>query len=300
MSRRLDPYSLQLFVVAADEGSIARAAAREHIAASALSRRIADLEHALGTALFVRSAKGIELTGAGRTAYQRARELEVGLESLLRDVQAQAGMVTGRVRLFANASSVIGYLPERLNAFCARYPMVSIELQERLSAEVLRACLDDVADLGVCVADEIPNGLEAWSFAEDPLMVVLPQGHPLAALDRLRLPEVAVHPLVAVQTGGALDRVLRDRAAAASLSLHVAVSVNSFDGVCRMVQAGLGIAIVPLSAAAAYAGSERFERRPLDEPWAGRQLQLLALRKTPRPAAVEALIEALKVDPRDV
>src|SRR5207244_6998599 len=116
MPRRLDPYSLQLFVSAAEEGSIARAATKENIAASALSRRIADLERAFGVALFVRSAHGIQLTEAGRVAYERARQFETGLEALLRDVRSVGGVVSGRVRLFANASSVIGFLPERLKA----------------------------------------------------------------------------------------------------------------------------------------------------------------------------------------
>src|SRR5262249_50752569 len=110
----------------------------------------------------------------------------------------------------------------------------------------------------------------------------------------VRFSDVVEHPLVAVQSGGSLDRMVRDRASSASLAIRVAVSVNSFDGVCRMVEAGLGIAIVPNSAATAYAGSSRFERRPLDEPWSDRQLHLIALHKNPRSSAVEALIDALK------
>ena len=63
------------------------------------------------------------------------------------------GVVAGRVRLFANASSVIGFLPERLKSFSANYPMVAIQLEERLSADVVRACLDDLADVGVAALD---------------------------------------------------------------------------------------------------------------------------------------------------
>jgi DNA-binding transcriptional LysR family regulator len=294
MPPRLDPYSLRLFVSAAEEGSIARAATKENIAPSALSRRIADLEHAFGMALFVRSAHGIELTDAGRLAYERVRHLETELESLARDIRSLSGVVSGRVRLFANSSSVVGFLPERLKKFNAAYPMVSIGLQERLSNEVIRACLDDVADVGICVIDVVPNGLDAWRFCRDPLIAVLPPDHALCAQERLKFGEIAQHPLVAIQSGGALDRVLRDRAGAIGAELRVAISVNSFDGVCRMVEAGLGIAIVPSSAASAYAGSAQFERRALDEPWAERELRIISLRKSPRPAAVEALIEALK------
>jgi DNA-binding transcriptional LysR family regulator len=88
---RLDVYSLRLFVSTAAQGSIARAAEREHIAASALSRRLADLEHALGVALLVRSARGIELTDAGRYVFERGLRLERDLQSLVQDVLAISG-----------------------------------------------------------------------------------------------------------------------------------------------------------------------------------------------------------------
>lgn len=293
MALRLDPYSLQLFVAAAEEGSIARAAAREHIAPSALSRRLGELEAVFGTPLFIRSAHGITLTEAGHAACKGARRLQSSLDGLLRDVQAASGTISGHLRLFANASSVVGFLPERLKAFAAACPGVTVELQERQSAEVVRACLADVADVGVAIVDDLPGGLQAWPFAADPLLVVLPAGHELAAKAALRFADVLRHPLVCVQTGGSLDRLLRDRAAANRLELTVAVTVNSFDSVCRMVEAGLGIAIVTRSAAAAYAGSTRFERRPLDEAWVERTLKVVALRKTPRPAAVAALIRGL-------
>lgn len=293
-SRRLDPYNLRLFASAAEEGSIARAAAREHLSASALSRRIADLEHAFGVPLLVRSPLGIRLTDAGRLVCERGLQLEASLDALWREVQSHDGRVSGLVRLCANESSVIGYLPERLQRFRQAFPLVTIALQERLSDEVLRACLDDAADLGVAVANAVPAGLDAWDFADDPLAVLLPAAHPLAAADRLRLAQVAQHPLVCVQSGGALDRQLHERAGAAGLRLQVAVAVHSFDGVARMVEAGLGLAIVPRSAARAHAGAPQFARRPLAEDWAPRTLRLYALHKTPRPAAVAALIDALR------
>lgn len=296
MPHRLDPYSLQLFVAAAEEGSLARAAAREHIAPSALSRRIGELERQFGTPLLIRSAHGIALTEAGRVACDGARRFNAVLDGLLREVQSCSGTVSGHLRLFANASSVVGFLPERLKAFAAAFPRVSVELQERRSSEVVQACLADVADVGIGIIDDVPGGLEAWPFATDPLLVVLPVGHELASRPSLRFAEVLRHPLVCVQAGGSLDRLLRDRAAASRLDLKVAVTVNSFDSVCRMVEAGLGIAIVTGSAAAAYAGSARFERRALDEPWVERRLKVIALRKSPRPAAVEALIRGLVTD----
>ena len=291
---RIDPYSLELFLATVREGSIARAAKREHIAASALSRRIADLEVAMGLPLLVRSPSGVELTEAGRHAFVRATRLHDDLQSLARDVQSLSGQVSGVVRLFANASAVVGFLPERLMSFQAAYPLVEIALDERISDDVLRACLEDRADVGVCAAQaSVPAGVESRHFADDPLMVVLPPGHELAHADRLSFADVVRFPLVALQAGGSLDQLLKERAAAAHGSLRISVTVNSFDAQCRMVEAGLGIGIVPTSAASAFAGTRNFVRRPLDEFWGQRQLCVYALRKSPRLKAVQALIEHL-------
>ncbi len=295
MTHRIDPYSLHLFIVAAQQGSLARAAAVENIAASALSRRISELEHAFGATLLSRSPHGISLTDAGRVALDGGQRLERGLEALVRDVQSLNGQVAGSVRLYANASAVVGFLPERLKAFRARYPRVEVELQERLSSDIVRACLDDEADIGVGMVEQVPNGLDAWRFADDPFIVVVPLGHPLADRNTLRFSEVLGYPLVRVQSGGALDRMLHERGAAAKLAINVSVTVNSFDGVCRMVDAGLGVAIVPTSATTAYAGSDRFVKIALNEPWVSRELHVFTLRRNPRAAAVAALIDALKI-----
>ncbi|MES2361351.1 MAG: LysR substrate-binding domain-containing protein [Pseudomonadota bacterium] len=290
---RIDPYSLRLFVTTAREGSIARGAQKENIAPSALSRRMADLEHVFGTALFVRSPRGVELTDAGQLVFNRGLQIDQDLQNLAREVRTLGKQVSGTVRLFANMSAVIGFLPERIKAFSAAYPLVDISLSEQDTRDVLRACLDDLADVGVGVKTEIPAGLESWHFADDPLLVVMPQGHALAKKQALKFADVLACPLVRIHAGGALDVFLHERAAIARTPIQTAVSVTSFDASCRMVEAGLGIAVMPHSAAAAYAGSRRFVRRPLDEAWAPRALHVYALRKYPRLRSVQALIEAL-------
>lgn len=293
MSRRIDAYSLRLFVSAARAGSIVRGAALEHIAPSALSRRLGDLEHAFGTPLFVRSTRGIELTDAGRLVLARGEQIDNDLQALVREVQTEGDALRGTVRLYANMSAVIGFLPERLQAFMAAHPQIEVSLQEQDTVDVIRACMDDRADVGVGVETSVPAGLESWPFATDPLQVVVPSGHALAQRGSMRFAQALELPLIGVHHGGALDRLLRERAAALRRPFAPTVSVSSFDAVCRMIEAGLGIAVMPRSAASAYAGNPRFVQLRLDEPWAARTLHVYALRKTPRLRAVAALIEAL-------
>jgi len=296
MGRSIDPYSLRLFVAAAREGSIARAAATEHIAASALSRRIADLERAFGVPLFVRSPHGIALTEAGKVALARGTKLEDDLKLLVRDVQAHAGEICGVLRLFANATAIVGSLPERLSAFCRKYPAVEIALHEHITEEIVRACLDDRADIGVGVEMSVPHALQSWHFDHDPLIVVLPPDHPLAAKRKLHTTDLGPYPLVSIRTGGALDRLLHDRAVEANVPVRTSVTVTSFDAVCRMVEAGLGIAVIPRRAADAFSSTGRFVRRALDEPWINRDLRVYALAASSRLPAVDALIRALRAE----
>jgi DNA-binding transcriptional LysR family regulator len=290
---RIDPVSLQLFLAAAREGSIKRAADTEHIAQSALSRRLADLEHALGVPLLIRSPLGVSLTEAGQRAYSLGNKLNEDMLAFAREVQSFSGVVAGTVRLFANPSSIVGFLPERLQAFRAKHPGVEVALQERHTDEVLRACLDDRADLGIGVAVAAPRGIESWHFADDPLIVVLPLSHPLAKQRAVRYADVLKCPLVAIQSGGSLDAFLYEQAEALRMPYKPVVAVTSFDAACRMVEAGLGIAVMTASAVSAYAGTRRFVRRPLAEAWKQRELRVYALRKSTRLRAVEALIEAL-------
>jgi DNA-binding transcriptional LysR family regulator len=294
MSFRVDFFSLHLLAVTIREGSIARAAARENIAPSALSRRISDLERALGVPMLARGARGVEPTEAGRAALALAERIDSDMESLVHQVKAGKSEVAGTVRLFANTSSVIGFLPERLKAFIGRYPAVRIALRECQSPDVLLACLDGTADVGLCAGASLRGSLDSWPFVRDPMMVVMPRGHAMARAKVVRFADVLDHPLIGVQSGGAVDRLLHDRALKVGRRMQFTVSVGSVDAVCRMVEAGLGIAVIPTSAASAYAGAKRFVRKKLDEPWADRELRLYAPRKSPRSRAAAALIDHLK------
>ena len=294
MATRLDPYSVRLFVATARAGSIVRAAEQTHIAASALSRRLSDLEHVFGTPLMVRSPRGISLTDAGRLVLERGESLDEALQALVREVQAQGAEVRGTVRVYANMSSVIGFLPERLARFKALHPQVTVSLHEEDTRDVIRACLDDRADVGLGAELPAPPGLNAWHFADDPLCVLLPLGHPLAARAALTLADVLDQPVIGVHQGGTLDRQLHERAAALGRHLVPAMSVRSFDAAARMVDAGLGLAVLPQSAAAGYAGAANFVRLPLDEPWARRSLHLYALHRVPQPRVVIALLDCLR------
>jgi DNA-binding transcriptional LysR family regulator len=294
MPPRIDLYTLRLFVSAAHEGSIARAAQNEHIAPSALSRRIAHLEHVLGLPLIIRSPRGIELTEAGRVVFDGGMKIDSDLDQLARAVQQQAGQTSGTLRVFANATAIIEFLPQRLQEFRARYPLVEIELRERTTADVVRACVEDRADIGIAVRTDVSGATETWVLAEERLTVVMPADHQLAKKRQVRFTKALEFPMIGMMVGDSLDQLLQERAMGAAHPLRVVASVNSFDSIHRLVRSGLGIAIVPsLDVARSHAPDDRLVDRPLNEPWAARELCLYALRKRPRPRSVEAMISML-------
>jgi len=293
LRKRIDAYSVRLFTSVARCGSIQRAAEAEHIAPSALSRRLAALEHAFSTPLLTRSPRGVTLTEAGQLVFARAAKMDEALESLVRDVQHLGDEVRGTIRLTANMSSIVGFLPERLKHFLEQHPNVQVSLIEADTQEVVRACLDDRADIGIGVETSVPAGLKRWHFADDPLQVVLPRRHPLMRASAIKFAQVLQYPVIGVHHGGALDQLLHARANTLRRHFAPKVSVSCFDAVCRMIEAGLGIAVIPQSAALAYAGTPRFVRRPLADAWAQRTLCLYTLIRRPQPRLIQALLDSL-------
>jgi len=293
LRKRIDAYSVRLFTSVARCGSIQRAAAIEHIAPSALSRRLSALEHAFSAPLLIRSPRGVTLTEAGQLVFARAAQMDEALESLVHEVNLLGDEVCGAIRLTANMSSLIGFLPERLKHLLEQHPGVRVSLIEADTQDVIRACLDHRADIGIGVETPVPAGLKTWHFAHDPLQVVLPRRHPLTKVPTITFTQVLQYPVIGIHHGGALDQLLEKRARILHKHFAPQVSVSCFDAVCRMIEAGLGIAVIPQSAALAYAGTPRFVRRPLADAWAQRKLCLYTLVRRPQPRLIQAALDSL-------
>jgi DNA-binding transcriptional LysR family regulator len=292
--QRIDLHSLRLFAAVAKEGSISRAADRCHIATSALSRRLADLEYAVGSPLFVRSRKGVLLTDAGRLALERADRVDEELRCLLLDTASRKHLQE-RVRLYASYSVVSGVLPDLLASFSPVGQRVRIDILEGNSTEVAAACVDGVADLGIGLEPRAPvsGSLESRALWADRLAVLLPTGHPLTSKAALKLEQVAAFPMVGSNPAGALHRLLQEQASARDLSLDIRVTACNFSAACRLAAAGLGLAIMPRSAIGPSSLPSAIQLRPLLEPWAERKVMIYAGRKQPRTAGATALLHHL-------
>jgi DNA-binding transcriptional LysR family regulator len=284
---------LEQFIAVAETGSIARAAERCHTVASAVSKRLSDLEESFGMPLLVRGAKGVELTPAGHTFLARARSVLHQAEQLDEEIRRHASGARGHVRVFANISAIVEFLPAALAAFLAKYPDIHIHLEEHVSSGVAAAVADNLADFGIMGTVTAVDGLTMTPFRNDELVVVLKPDHALAQRDALSFGDIVQLPLVGLHANSSLHHVLSRAAADAGRPLNVRIRVTSFDAVCAMVAAGLGIGIIPKAAATAYAAQLRLNAIPLTEVWAKRQLFVCTRVNEPLPGAAQRLLDHL-------
>lgn len=269
---RLNPLSLELFVEIIEAGSIAAVAERSRVAPSGISKRISDLEGVLGTSLIRRTNRGIEGSDAGMVLAGLARNLLNDLDEIYFRMRDYSAGIQGQVRLVANRSSIIGFLPRELKSFTQQHPRVQVRLDERMSAVVVRSLLQNEADVGLFWLPKYPAGLELMPYQNDELAVITPKDHPLAAQKAIKFAEALDIDLIGLHDDAVAQ--LHEAAAAARKSLRVRMQVSSFDAMCAMVGAGLGIAVLPRSSIASESIGTRLTVLKLDEPWAKRDMQI--------------------------
>lgn len=295
MSRPLDPVSLQHFIAVCESGSIARAAEREALVASALSKRISALEAEVGVPLLARRRHGVEPTPAGEALLARAREVLAGLDQLRVELGAFGQGAQGSVRVLASPSVLAEQLPDDIAAFLARQQGIHISLEERMSPDIVRGVRDGNADIGVLwdlIADL--SGLQVVPYHTDRLCVALSPSHPLARRPSLSYADTLDQPSINIGPGGQMDQLLRRQAALLGRLPSHRMHVSSLDAACRMIAAGLGLAVLPLEAATPQAGAGRLALVPLAEPWAVRRFVVVTRATRLVTTAARVLLESLR------
>ncbi len=272
---RHDLVSLKIFVTVAECGNLTRAAEREHLAVSAISKRIAELEEMVGVPLLQRHPRGVSVTPAGQSLLHHARQMVALVDRMDAEIGEFAGGVKGHIRLHSVASALTQFLPEEIESFLSRYPGVRISLEERTGKAVVAAVADGSADLGV-VADRTPrHGLTALPYHADRLMIGVPIGHPLARRKSVRFADALDYSFVGPHADSSIAQLMAGGARACGKALEQRVQASSFDAMCRLVQTRLGITLLPDSVLAPHAQAGRIAIVQLDEDWAVRQMVVI-------------------------
>ena len=276
---RFDLASLRVFLAVIDGGSLTAGAERYGISLAAASKRVAELESHVGSALLLRSKRGVTPTAAGLTMRQHAIEVVGRLEQLAVAMDDFRSGALGHLRLWANTSAFGGFLPDLLAAYAKANPKIRIDLEDTSSEEAVRAVATGVAELAVIGENTSAGRLETLVCDRDELVLVVPVGHALTSSGGtgVTIAEALAHDFVALGRSTSLTRQIAAAAQTAGRMLKVRVQVRSFDAMCRMVAAGLGVAILPRAGVAPHLAAMGLERLALTGMATSRQL-LLAMR----------------------
>jgi len=288
-----DPVSLRMFVAVCEERNIARAAEREAIVASAISKRIAALEADVGVPLLKRGRRGIEPTPAGEVMLRQARDVVGLMERMRVELQEFASGVHGSVRVFASLSVLSESLPDDIAGFLARHDTVRVALEERVSSEIVRGVREGIADLGVCWDAGNLGELRTLRYRSDHMSVAVPAAHPLARRKRVAFVDTLGYEQIEILAGSIVMLTLRRAAAVAGTTIRHRIQVTTVDSACRAVAAGLGIAIVPREASATQALTLGLAIVPLTDAWAERQFVVCFRSRDALSAAARLLSEHL-------
>lgn len=272
---RIDLYTLQLFVAVMETKSLARAAAREHITASAISKRMSDLESSFDILLFERRPTGLEPTRAADVLLRHANTIRRNLQQLEAEMSDLSEGVRGTVRIAASIAVVTQYLPQQLRTFSSLHPGIEIELTDSLSPHAIQLVSEGQADIGIFGDPYVAHGLSTAPYSRETLHAVLPAGHELLAHPTLTLTDMLPYQFVCLRSESSMNTLLMAAATRLGHTINRRVQVSGNEAVCCMVEMGMGVSVLPLPwlqrHTAAFAG---IETRPINEPWAERELHL--------------------------
>lgn len=243
---------LRYFVAVAEELNFGRAAERLHIAQPPLSRQMHDLEREIGTLLFERVPRGVELTPAGAAFLPEARLTLAQAERAQRTALRAAGGETGRLRVgFVEAATHSGILPDVLSFFRMHLPAVGLSLFELDPMQQADAFRDGRIDLGIL--NSVPLDADRWlkveSIYKEPVVVALPKAHRLVARAKLKLSELASESFVMFPRPvdpEMFDEIIA-RCRGAKFSPRIVQEAVGWHTLVSLISAGVGIGFVPSS-----------------------------------------------------
>ena len=274
--RDLDLTTLRLFVAVCELRSIAAVGLQQAMVGSAISKRLAQLEHQVGTQLLVRKRRGVAPTPAGETLLEHARALLARSALIARDMAGYAQGTRGHVRLLVTASVMAESLADDVAAFLKHpdHGQIQVSLEERVSPEVARGVREGSASVGICWDAADLDGLETQSYRGDHLAICAHASHPVAALERVHFADVLDYEYVNMPALSAVQQMLTRAAAVQGKLLQHRMQVSHFEAALRVVRANLAISVMPAEIAQAFAQTYGLRLVPLADAWARRRFAI--------------------------
>jgi DNA-binding transcriptional LysR family regulator len=289
-----DLVDLQLFMAVADARSITGGALHANLALASASARIKGLEAAFGATLLKRGRRGVELTAAGESLLGHARVILHDVEVMRGELAAYASGAKASVHLLANTVGLSEHLPKALAAFLREHPDISVDVEERESADIAAAIATGTADLGFAAEHALPDHVERFLFSADRLTLVAPRRSALAGRRQIDFQELADHNFIGLTNSTALQIHIAKHAARLGMRLRFRARLRDFDAICRMVAADVGVAVVPEAAARRCAATMPIATVKIRDAWANRRLAICARSFNSLPRPTKQLVEHLR------
>ena len=299
MSLHFDLVDLRLMVRVAESNSLSRGAEAAHMSAPAASTRIKNIEEGLGVKLLVRTPQGVTLTPPGQAFVHHARLVLGQLEHLRSDLQEYASGIKGHLRVYANTTALGEFLPPVLRRYLLAHPDVNVDLQEHLSHDIVRAVTEGRTDIGIVAGLVRTENLQVLPYRRDRLVLVVPADHALAGAASIGFADTLDFDHIGLHESSAIRAFLQQICEGLGRPMQQRIQVSNFEAACRMVEAAVGVAILPGSAARRHAQTMAIAIVPLADPWAERALQICVRSLDALPAYARELVELLVQDARD-
>ena len=296
MANHFDLTDLQLIVNIGDASSLTRGAEKSHLSLPAASNRVKNLEDHFGTRLFHRNSQGVTLTPSGEAFLRHARLVLRQIDHLRGDIHEYARGIKGQVRMLANTTAMTEFMPAVLSRFLASHPDVTVELRERLSYLVIKAVSEGSADIGIVAGKPASSELEYIPYREDRLVLVAPAGHALNERTEVAFSDTLAFEYVGLSEWSAIHAFLIQAADKLGYPFRFRVEVGSFEAVCRMIEAGVGIGVVPELVAKRYAQRLDIKIVRLSDEWSERKLQICVRNLHQLPSFARDLVNMLIED----
>lgn len=291
---RYDLVSLNVFRVVAQERNVTRAARLCHLAVSAVSKRISELEDQVGVPLFIRHARGMGLTPAGETMLHYVERVHGDLRLMQLELNEHGSGATGHIRLQAITSALTNHLTPDLASFMGLYPRVDFDIEERVGGSIVQAVAEGRADVGIVAADTAALDLETFAYRRERLVVIAAADHPLAGRDRVSFAETLDHEFIGPHVESSMNALLSRQAALLQRSIRQRVRISSFEAMCRLAAIRLGLCVLPESIVRPYLKPMKLAALELDEAWASRAIVVVVRRYSALSPVAKAFVGHLR------
>jgi DNA-binding transcriptional LysR family regulator len=292
--RNIDPLSVRLFLATLEEGSISKAAARECIVPSAVSKRVGELEALFRVPLLNRSVKGVTPTPAGEALQRHAYMLLQTMDRMHSEMSEYVDGVRGRVKVQASVSSLSSRLPGDIQDFVGVHGGIRIDLEEASTPAIFRAVVEGHADVGIAPEISSLEGLQTYPYRTLSLAMAMPIGHPLAIHKQIDYRDSLEYDQVELSQASGLASLLDNAAQESNRPKRTHIRVISYETICRMVACGMGVGVVPLFFVHSHGSTFGLKFVPLSNTWARPMICVAVRANTPLTPASKAFVEHMK------